>query len=269
MIQIKIGIIGLGYVGSAVDQAYRNSSGMIIIKIIDPAKGHNTSYHDLRDSDAVFVCVPSPNNEFGQCDTSALESVLLELKNVGFKNLIISKVTADPRVYNRLGDLYPNLVHVPEFLTAANANADYKKQTSCIIGGNVTAYLRETERILRFGQTNLNNCHYCTIAEAALYKYVVNSFLATKVVFMNEISILAEKLECDYATIRSFLDMESRIGMSHTQVPGPDGMYGFGGVCFPKDTQAFSTMATELGCSLEVLDAAIKKNTFLRLKNTD
>ncbi len=63
----------------------------------------------------------------------------------------------------------------------------------------------------------------------------------------------------------SFFTMDSRIGGSHMKVPGPDGAMGFGGMCFPKDTAALLKWAEEYGQSLEVLNAAVKKNTLLRL----
>jgi len=89
--------------------------------------------------------------------------------------------------------------------------------------------------------------------------------MSTKVVFMNEIKQLADAANLDYDTIAAMISMDKRIGNSHMQVPGPDGHYGFGGACFPKDTSALLKYADSLGITPMVLDAAIKKNTFLRL----
>lgn len=262
----KIAIIGLGFVGNAVHNSLRRwELDGSKVSLIDPAQGFNTAYSEIADHDAVFVCVPSPQSVDGTADTSILESVLANLEKVNFKGVIISKVTAPPAVYKWLNDLYPNLVHAPEFLTAANARTDYLNGSFSIIGGSVKAYMNEAERFIRLSQANLKIVQHCSIQEAALAKYSINSFLATKVVFMNELAILAEKLDCDWETVRSVVTLDSRISSSHMQVPGPDGEYGFGGMCFPKDTSALLKCAEEAGASLSVLDTAVKTNLVLRL----
>lgn len=260
----KIGIIGLGFVGTAIDQVHSDITFVETVKI-DPAKGHNNSYSDLKDADGVFVCVPSPSNLDGTADTSILENVLANLKDAGYKGVIISKVTAPPAVYKRLQAIHSNLVHCPEFLTAARANADYMKTEFLIIGGEVSAYRNEAERIIKKGLPSVSKTYHCSIEEASLAKYTINSFLATKVTFMNEIYRLAEKMSCDYNTVMNMVIADERIGSSHMRVPGPDGAFGFGGMCFPKDTQAMIKFAEEAGTDMMVLNAAVKKNTLLRL----
>lgn len=262
----KIGIIGLGFVGGAIKKSMDNYEWDYQLVCVDPAKGFNSTYDDIKDCSGVFVCVPSPQGDDGSCDTSILENVLEQLKGIDYQGVIISKCTAPPDVYTALNNQYPNLVHAPEFLTAANADRDYLNGSFAIIGGKVKAYQREAERIIRVGQKNLNNnVQYCTIAEAALAKYTINCFMSTKVVFMNEMYRLAASLGCDYNTIASMVTMDSRIGTSHMKVPGPDGAFGFGGACFPKDTSALLKIAEQQGVDMMVLDAAVRKNTLLRL----
>lgn len=259
----SIGIIGAGFVGSAIAESIEWSGSSIII---DPAKGHTNTYDDIVKCAAVFVCVPSPQGDDGSCDTSILESVLSELKKVEFTGVIISKCTAPPDVYTRLNDLYPNLVHSPEFLTAANAFRDYMSGKFAIIGGKIPAYRREAERIIRSTQTSLEDVEHCSIAEAALAKYAINSFLATKVTFMNEMYEIANAAGLEYKNIAKLVSLDPRIGQSHLKVPGPDGSLGFGGMCFPKDTAALLKYAENNSVTLNVLDAAVKKNTILRLQ---
>lgn len=261
----KIAIIGLGFVGNAIHKSLDGWMSDDKISLIDPSKGFNTSYTDIADFDAAFVCVPSPQSADGTADTSILESVLANLANVNFKGVIISKVTAPPTVYQRLQESYSNLVHAPEFLTAANAEKDYRNGRFAIIGGAVTAYRNEAERIIRMTQEGLNNVKHCSIQEAALVKYSINSFLATKVTFMNELALLADKLNCDWETVRSAITLDNRIGATHMQVPGPDGEYGFGGMCFPKDTSALIKCAEQAGSQLSVLDTVVKTNLIIRL----
>lgn len=261
-IRTKFGIVGLGFVGGAVRDSL--DFGFCNLILVDPPKGLPHSYKDLADCEAVFVCVPSPSNEDGSCDTGILESTLEKLKD--YNGVIISKTTAPPSVYENLSKQYKNLVHAPEFLTAANASRDYANGKFAIIGGSTPAYIREAERVIRLSQTSLQTVVHCTAAEASLTKYTINCFLATKVIFMNEIAALANASGINYNNVARLVNLDPRIGNSHMQVPGPDGAMGFGGMCFPKDTAALIKWAEENGNSLEVLNAAVKKNTLLRLQ---
>lgn len=258
----KIGIVGIGFVGDAIRRVYSNEGFQIVCIDVDPEKSNGT-YKDLVDAEAVFICVPSPTKDNGDCDTSILNSVLYFLRD--YKNVIISKTTAPPQFYEKMQTVYPNLVHVPEFLTAANALQDFSSRQEIIIGGSVLAYQREAERILKAAQP-IKNVAFTSIGEAALTKYIINTFLATKVVFMNEMAQLAEAHGYEWKKIRIYVNVDERIGSSHTRVPGEDGQYGFGGMCFPKDTTALVKYAGKLGVQLSVLKSAIKKNLILRLQ---
>ena len=264
---MKVGIIGLGFVGNAIRIAF-NSPFEGSLVLIDPAKGYTNTYEDLASCDGIFVCVPSPQGDDGSCDTTILEDVLSKLNAVGYNGTVISKCTAPPDVYNRLNNQYPNLVHAPEFLTAANAVEDYARGEFAFIGGNVSAHKYQAERIIRESQRELKSVYYCSIGEAAMAKYAINSFLATKVVFMNELYKVATRSGLDYDKISAMIKVDPRIGNSHLQVPGPDGSFGFGGMCFPKDTAALLKYAEGLGLNMNVIDAAVKKNTLLRLTET-
>ena len=260
---MKVGIIGLGFVGNAIRIAF-NSPFEGSLVLIDPAKGYNNTYKDIVSCDGVFVCVPSPQGDDGSCDTSILEDVLSNLNAVEYKGTVISKCTAPPDVYNRLNNQYPNLVHAPEFLTAANAVEDYARGEFAFIGGNVSAHKYQAERIIRESQRELKSVYYCSIGEAAMAKYAINSFLATKVAFFNQIYDVCQASGIDYDTVRNLITQDNRIGTSHTQVPGPDGGRGFGGGCFPKDTRAFRKYAYGLNKPITVLDSAIDYNKTVR-----
>lgn len=258
---MKIGIIGLGFVGEAVKNAY-DLAGIEVV-CVDPLKGYTATFDDLESCDGVFVCVPSPTRDDGSCDTSNLEGVIEKLAN--YKGVIISKVTAPPNVYVELNNKYPNLVHIPEFLTAAKANQNYLRGEFAIIGGRYP-YTIKAHDIILFGQRFISDTKFTGIGEASLIKYTINSFLSVKVSFMNELYRLVQDSGFNWSDIRESLPFDPRLGTSHFDVPGPDGKFGFGGACFPKDTSALLKYAEEVFQSdnLQVLQAAVNVNKIVR-----
>ena len=249
---MKIGIIGFGFVGGAVGWAYKN----IDLVIRDPKLQDSASLDKFVDRDAIFICVPSPSTEDGHCDVSILKQVLKELLFVTIQNpnvLLISKTTAPPSVYKQLQQEYSNLVYVPEFLTQANANTDYANANYCVIGGQYDYAVRARE-ILTAGRRLTHDKHIIVpIETASLYKYMMNSYLATKVTFMNDFKKIADAEGVDIKDLAYLALRDDRIGSTHMEVPGPDGHYGWGGACFPKDIAAIQMEALDLGTELELL----------------
>jgi UDPglucose 6-dehydrogenase len=249
---LKIGIIGFGFVGGAVAWAYKNAD----LVIRDPKLQDSASLDKFLDRDAIFICVPSPSTEDGHCDTSILEQVLKELLFVTIQNpkvVLISKTTAPPSVYKQLQQEYSNLVYAPEFLTQANAVIDYANATYCVIGGDYDWAVRARE-VLVYGRKLTHNKHIIvTIETASLYKYMMNSYLAAKVTFMNDFKKLADAENVEFKDLVYLAAHDDRIGTTHMEVPGPDGQYGWGGACFPKDVAAIQMEALNLETELELL----------------
>jgi UDPglucose 6-dehydrogenase len=100
--------------------------------------------------------------------------------------------------------------------------------------------------------------------EAELFKYLANCFLATKVIFANEFKKLCDTVNVDYGRIAEVAVLDKRLGHTHWRVPGPDGQYGFGGSCFPKDTSALLAYADEIGTTLWMLTEATYINDEIR-----
>jgi len=257
----KVGIVGIGFVGGAIQNAMQDNCQLLLVDT-DPTRGTH-QLKDLKDCEAIFICVPSPQGEDGRCDTSILESVLECLES--FTGVIISKCTASPETYITLNEKYPNLVHAPEFLVAATARQDYINGKFAFVGGSIAAYREQAIEIIKLGQPALEIIHRCTIAEAAMAKYTINTFLATKVVWMNELYQLCSKIGIDYDKVVAMASADKRIGISHLQVPGPDGTFGFAGACFPKDTAALLKIAKDHSISMNILESAVQKNAILRL----
>jgi UDPglucose 6-dehydrogenase len=250
---MRIGIIGFGYVGQAIGWSYQYKAELVIR---DPKLTDSASLDQLASCDAIFVCVPSPSTEDGHCDTAILEDTLKELLFVTINKQIpvISKVTAPPSVYARLQQEYPNLVYCPEFLTAANNVADYANSGYFVLGGDYD-WCVKARAVIQLGvQLVHDKFTIVDIKTAAMYKYMMNSYLATKVTFMNDFKLLADAEGIEWADLKYLTTADRRIGTTHMDVPGPDGQYGWGGGCFPKDVAAIIMEAIDLGVDFELLD---------------
>lgn len=247
---MKIGIIGYGYVGSAIGWAHKHDQ----VLIHDPKFPDSVNKSEFLTCDAVYVCVPSPSTEDGHCDTSILESILKDLFLINLKNdvPIICKTTAPPSVYERLQTQYPSIVHCPEFLTARNHISDYYKTEVFILGGDVE-FCEKARDIINQSNVVHNNFLLTDIKSASLFKYMMNSYLATKVSFMNDFKKLADVHDIEWNQIKELARYDARIGTSHMDVPGPDGERGWGGACFPKDIAAIQMEALDLSIELELL----------------
>lgn len=268
---MQIGIIGLGFVGQAIAYAHRHSN----LVIRDPKLDNSASLDQFTDCDAVYICVPSPamDKELvnGRCDTSILEQTLKELLFVLINKPIpiICKTTAPPSVYERLYKKYPNIIYCPEFLTAANHIADYQNSKYFVLGGDEKWCLKAGV-VIRDGVPNIGEQFIFTdIKTAAFYKYMMNSYLATKVTFMNEFYGLAKKQGVEWTSLKNLSSFDPRIGHTHMEVPGPDGQYGWGGSCFPKDVAAIITEAIDLNVDFELMQRVETINKKHRNKSND
>lgn len=254
---MKIVIIGYGFVGKAVANALQSKHDIVIQ---DP-KYTDYKIIDHHDADGVIVCVDTPPTSHGSCDDSNVRSVIREIPV--FLPILI-KSTMTPDLFIDLENEFPDhsICHSPEFLRAATANQDFLNQKYVVIGGeDPECFWQE------LFQSTLPNCKLvfnCSIIEASMIKYAANTFLATKVAFFNQIYDLCQANGSDYNIVRQILSHDSRIGTSHTLVPGTDGERGFGGHCFPKDAKAFRKYAYGLNTPVDILDSAIDYNEMVR-----
>lgn len=265
--KLKIGIIGYGYVGRAVAASYPNAE----ILVYDPKYTNDPQFtpfgtiHSV--CDAVFVCVPTPQSDTGECDTSILNQTLINLK--GSAAVVICKSTAPPDFYTAWENKdCMRLAHVPEFLTQARASLDYVNPHKILVGCQETLQSTVAD-ILMASMINFERVRieYCSIAEASFFKYMANSMLAMKVIINNELADLAERIGISWEAVSLIAKTDSRLGSSHWRVPGDNGELGYGGACFPKDTAALKNLADQNGAELSVLEAVMFKNHKLRTKN--
>lgn len=260
---MKIGIIGNGFVGNAVYQNVKEKFNTLVYD-----KDESRSLNALLDTvscNLVFVCLPTPMKqaEGGECNLSIIENFFKELPTE-LNGIFIIKSTVPIGTTKRLQDIRKDLriVHNPEFLTAINAVEDFKKSERNVIGGET----RDTIVVAEFLETLLPKAKnlLTTSDESEAIKYFSNTFLAVKVAYFNIVFDLATKLNLNYDAIIRGISSDSRIGSSHTKVPGPDGDRGFGGTCFPKDINALMRTLEVNGVNSKILQEVWEYNKEIR-----
>jgi UDPglucose 6-dehydrogenase len=259
----NIGIVGLGYVGTAISKGLE---GKFEIETYDKYKKSTcTGLAQLcAITDTIFVCVPTPMKPSGECDISIVKSVIYELNKYCKDHIIILKSTVPPTTTERFNKDCKQLTIVfsPEFLTEANYINDFIECNRIILGGPEKSTLHAKNIFLQCFPNKIYIRTDSTTAE--IVKYIGNTFLATKVSFANEIKQVCDALNVDYNEVIEYAKLDSRLGPSHWAVPGPDGNLGFGGSCFPKDINALISLAEEKGLQPKVLRAAWNKNLEIR-----
>tara|TARA_B100000131_G_C18092661_1_gene602801 strand:+ start:691 stop:1551 length:861 start_codon:yes stop_codon:yes gene_type:complete len=267
---MKIGIVGNGFVGSSVAFGFSAQTGCDAeVKIYD--KDTSKATHGLEEvintSDYIFVSVPTPSNPDGSINLDIIYNLFEEMNQLNCRtnNIFLLRSTVTPGTTRKLKRKFKNLniVFNPEFLTERSAKLDFINQARFIIGGRKQD-TNKVEKLFRwrFGETTpVIKTNYET---AELIKYMNNCFFATKVSFLNEMYQIADKCGADWDMAVEGFVRDGRIGHSHMNVPGPDGKFGFGGSCFPKDIQAMINFSDELGISSNVLNGAWKTNLEVR-----
>tara|TARA_Y100001970_G_scaffold250206_1_gene321689 strand:+ start:8239 stop:9114 length:876 start_codon:yes stop_codon:yes gene_type:complete len=269
----KIGIIGRGFVGSAVAQGFSQAVGYnaeIRIFDKDPLKKIDSLEDVVKHSEFVFISVPTPSNQDGSINLDILEACLEEIDQTAnklnaYEAIYLIRSTVVPGTTRKFQAKFKNLKFVfnPEFLTERSANFDFISQTRFVLGGekNNVSKVRDLYKD-RFGKSvSIIETDY---ESAELIKYVCNTFFATKVSFLNEMKLVAAKVDANWEDVMEGFLRDGRVGNSHSQVPGPDGKLGFGGSCFPKDIQALINFGNSIDVDLAVLKGAWKTNLEVR-----
>ena len=269
----SIGIVGNGFVGSAVRYGFSPNVGCDAeVRVYD--KNPNKSTHTLEEviieSDIIFLSVPTPSNQDGTMNVDIVDTVLNDINTINSTmddevGIILLRSTVTPGTTSTLQKKYPNLriVFNPEFLTERSANFDFINQSRFILGGSSDDVIEVSELFReRFGSSlSIIETNYET---AELIKYMTNTFFATKISFLNDMKLLADKCGVIWEDALEGFVRDGRVGHSHLNVPGHDGKFGFGGSCFPKDIQALINFGNELGLEMSVLKGAWETNLKVR-----
>ncbi len=288
----KITVIGTGYVGLTIGIGLAEIGNQVICTDIDTTKikslqcgrlpiyepglkealiknvnAGRLSFTDdvpaaLQKSNVLFIAVGTPAKEDGQADLSALFSVAMTIaKNLKSDTVICIKSTVPIGTGKILHEYIKAhadtdrfmIVSNPEFLREGTALYDFLHPDRIVIGTNSDEARLIMQKVYHGFDPAL--FLFTDIITAEIVKYAANSFLATKVSFINEIARLCDALGANIDNVAKGIGMDKRIGCCFLR-PGP----GFGGSCFPKDTVQFLCTATQYGIKLKIVRAALKAN---------
>lgn len=214
-----------------------------------------------------FVCVPTPMYEDGEADLSIVESVLVELSELQGERIAVIKSTVPPGSTESWNKKFEGtglrVVFCPEFLTEANALNDMRNQDRIILGGP-RPWINKVKQVFEsaFPKVPIIKTSSTT---AEMVKYFTNIHLAARVVLSCEFAQLCETLDgkglnVDYDKVVEYARHDKRLGNSHMNVPGFDGIMGARGHCFPKDLAALVFLSESLGLKETLMSAIQKKN---------
>jgi len=271
----KIGIIGRGFVGSAVEFGFSPNTGCDAeVRVYDkePSKSLHSLEETVNESDIIFLSVPTPSNKDGSMNLDIVRQVLQDISDVNQNphNIILLRSTVTPGTTRKLQEQFDNIkiVFNPEFLTERSAKFDFINQSRFVLGcGDSELEMYETELVAdlfrdRFGESiSIIQTNFET---AELIKYMNNCFFATKISFLNEMYQVAKKSGVDWNMALDGFVRDGRIGHSHMNIPGPDGKLGFGGSCFPKDIQAIINYGESLDLNMNTLKGVWNTNLEVR-----
>lgn len=274
MKKASVGQIGYGFIGNAVVELFRPHAFRVVVydkagyegkPLYKKVECAHTIDQVVAVCEVIFVAVPTPMRQSGECDTRIVESVIQDIQNSAAKIgrdlgsfIVVIKSTVPPGFTKRMQDKYAlRILFSPEFLTEANAVEDFKSTNRVILGGDVEdarvvfKYFEgvwpdrmvETWTAHKDGPVSIIQCDP-TVAE--MVKLSTNVHLTARVMISNELYLICEKLGIKYDDVKTLTQIDRRIGTSHMNVPGPDGNLGYGGHCFVKDTQNLAYVAGQL-----------------------
>lgn len=227
---MKIGIVGCGVIGGVMKKWLECYAQEHELLVYDPPKNY---FDDISQADIVFVSIHIPTEDDGTQNLETLKEIIKKCNAPVFVRTTLLPETCD----NLTNELGKKVYFMPEFLTERTAYEDFCSQPMIFTGevGVLKQIFKDKKYI---EMTNL---------EAEITKYAHNVFGAVKVTFFNGINEICEKYNCDYSKIQKGVLLSKYINEPHTLVPGPDGKYGYGGKCFPKDVNAFCEFCHDFG----------------------
>lgn len=251
---MKVGIIGLGVVGSTLDYGFTRL-------------GHEVLRHDIKlgtfvdavlGAELVFVCVPTPMAEDGACDTSCVAEVVHGLAQQKYAGLVVIKSTVPPGTTDALHARFPDLrlAFCPEFLREKAAHSDFvENHDVCIMG----AYTNNDYVLI--GKVHgyyPKKFAYVTPLEAEVCKYFSNAYHAMRIIFANQFYEVCNAVGADYNAVKEAVSLRSGIGRHYLDCN--ENFRAFGGNCLPKDVSAMAAFCKECGIDASVFRWLLDEN---------
>ena len=217
-------------------------------------------------SDLIFLALPTPPGEDGSADLSYVLGVAEEigklLQSHKQYKVIINKSTVPvgtaEKVHAKIGENYSgeyDVVSNPEFLREGVAVEDFMKPDRVVVGTRSDRAKTMMEQLYRPFVRQGNPVYFMDERSAEITKYAANSYLATRITFMNELANICEKVGADVEVVRKGMGSDTRIGKRFL-FPG----IGYGGSCFPKDVQALSKTSAKNGYEFKILNSVMEVN---------
>lgn len=271
-----IGIIGFGVVGKAMKLTFDGKANFLIY---DPKIDNSNTIEEItKKSDFIFVCVPTPMKlQTGEIDTKILDSVLEEIYKFHedfVSPIVIIKSTVIPSKLKEYSEKYKfmHLTMSPEYLTEKTSMHDAVHLRSLVVGGDkkedcdevIDLFLNHSncEKPFKYGTTDLIG--------AGVLKYMENCYLAAKVTFMNQMyDILKKSGSHDtWENVAEVFHLDSRMGNSHYNVPGPDGDRGWGGKCVLPDAEVIKCSGEKISIK-DYYDIGKEQGKYVDIFGTD
>lgn len=232
---MKVGIIGLGVVGSACKFGFE----LLGHKVLSHDIKLNTKLSDVLDSEIVFICVPTPQSTDGSCDTSIVKQVIHDLKDYNYKGIVAIKSTVVPGTTADLRkETNLNICFVPEFLRERCAVTDFTENHDvCIIGCSDD----KTYDVLKKCHGSLPEKFVrLTHTEAEFCKYFNNVYNAMLIIFANSFYEACKESGVNYTNVKNAVVNRKHIHGNYLECN--DNFRGFGGMCLPKDVSAMAKL---------------------------
>jgi UDPglucose 6-dehydrogenase len=251
---MKIGIIGLGVVGSAVEYGMKRLGHKVFVHDLKL----NSKISDVFNTDICYICVPTPTSDDGSCDVSIVENVIKDLNDNNYNGIIAIKSTVTPGTTKRLSEQYKNktICFVPEFLRERCAIADFVENHDLLVIGtaddNVYELIKKSHG--KFPKKTVK----VTSIEAEFCKYFNNVYNATLITFANSFYELCKASGVNYTNVKEAI--VNRNNISDVYLNCNENVRGFGGMCLPKDTSAISSLVRELNLDVDFFDMVLSEN---------
>lgn len=272
---MKICVIGLGFVGNAIYTSFITKGFRENIDIFGYDKYKNGGIGNIKDcltTDIIFLALPTPfNNSISSYELNAINECCTYFSENNYSGIIVIKSTIEPHTIIQLENTFDNLefLHNPEFLSARTALEDFTNQKHIVLGKGLKCSIEKFDMVKNFYLKYFPNAKIseCTCLESECMKIFLNCFYAVKVQFFTELYLICEKNSCDFNKIKDMMLENNWINPMHTNIPGPDGKISYGGMCFPKDTNALNEYMKRLDTPNQILESCIKERNNLRDDN--